>query len=109
MASFYPLMTFAQTPDPCALGSNPNFGNLVTFLICNITKFVIPLIFTFAVVMFIWGVVRYVINSSDEAQREQGRQFMLWGIIALTVMISVWGLVNILGATFNINFAIPQV
>lgn len=35
---------------------------------------------------------------------------MIWGIIALTVMVSVWGLVAILGNTFNINTGfIPQV
>ena len=61
--------------------------------------------------MFIWGVVQYVINSGEEAKKDKGKQFMLWGLIALTVMVSVWGLVDILGATFGVDdtSVIPQV
>jgi len=60
--------------------------------------------------MFVWGVVQFVLNSDEEVKKEKGRQFMLWGIIALTVMISVWGLVAILGDTFKIKTnVLPQV
>jgi hypothetical protein len=60
--------------------------------------------------MFIWGVVQYVINSDEEAKKAKGKEFMIWGIIGLTVMVSVWGLVNVLGSTFNnIRSVIPQV
>ena len=60
--------------------------------------------------MFVWGVVQYVIKSDEEAKKQKGKQFMLWGLIALTVMVSVWGLVEILGTTFGINTSfIPQV
>jgi hypothetical protein len=59
--------------------------------------------------MFIWGVIKFVINPSEEVKREQGRQFMLWGVIALTVMVCVWGLVAILANTFGINYVFPQV
>ena len=45
--------------------------------------------------MFLWGVLKYVLNASDDAKAE-GKQFMLWGIIALFVMVSVWGLVNLI-------------
>jgi hypothetical protein len=90
--------------------SNPNLQNLLQYITCLITNSVVPLIFALALVMFIWGVVQYVINSDEEAKKEKGRQFMIWGIIALTVMVSVWGLVRVLGDTFGIdsNF-IPQV
>lgn len=83
--------------------NNPNFQQLVSYITCIIGKSVIPLIFAMAVAMFVWGVVQYVINSSEEAKKEKGRQFMIWGIIALVVMVSVWGLVSIVAKTFNIN------
>jgi hypothetical protein len=61
--------------------------------------------------MFVWGVVKFfIINSDEEAKREQGKQYMIWGIIALAVMLSVWGLVGILETTFGIKTSIfPQV
>jgi len=92
---------------------NPTGGKLQDLLIyatCIIKTSVIPLIFALATAMFIWGVVQFVINSDDEAKKTKGRQFMIWGIIALTVMVSIWGLVSILGNTFGINTNfIPQV
>lgn len=92
----------------CTLASNPKFQDLLGYAVCIISNSVIPLIFALALVMFIWGVVQYVINSSEEAKKEKGRQFMLWGIIALAVMVSVWGLVHILTNTFGIKNVIPQ-
>ncbi len=94
----------------CSLVGNPKFQDVLCYITNIINDSVIPLIFTFAVVVFIWGVVQFVINSSEEAKKEKGRQFMLWGIIALAVMVSVWGLVGILTATFGIDGSIlPQV
>ncbi len=109
LAAFYPMIASAGTIPLCPLGANPQFLDLSVFVVCNINKGVIPLIFALALVMFVWGVTQYVINSSDEAKKEKGRQFMLWGIIALTVMVGVWGLVHIFGATFGIDYAIPHV
>lgn len=94
----------------CILVQNPNFQMLISYVVCVINTSVIPLIFALAIVLFVWGVVQYVINSDEEAKKAKGRQFMIWGIIALTVMVSIWGLVAILGNTFNINTGfVPQV
>ena len=81
------------------------------FLTSIINNSVIPLIFALAVVFFVWGAINVlIINADDEKKREQGKQFMIWGIVALAVMLSIWGLVTILGNTFNIDTSvIPQV
>ena len=103
--------TFTTSQSSCStvLPANANFSDVLNMITCMLSSSVIPLIFALAVVMFVWGVVQYVINNDEEAKKAKGRQFMLWGIIALAVMVSVWGLVHILSATFNINYAIPQV
>ncbi|OGI85749.1 hypothetical protein A3A01_00150 [Candidatus Nomurabacteria bacterium RIFCSPLOWO2_01_FULL_39_17] len=94
----------------CTLATNPNFGQLLTYISCTIVKGVIPLIFILATAMFVWGVVQYVINADEESKKSKGKQFMIWGIIALTVMVSVWGLVKIVGDTFGIDSTfIPEV
>jgi len=101
-----PAVSFAQVPanSACTFPTSPTFGTLMDFFTCNISRSVIPLIFVLATVSFIWGVVQYVIlGAEEEAKRAKGKQFMLWGIIALAVMVSVWGLVNILTTTFGIN------
>ena len=94
----------------CGIGDNPKIQNLFVYITCIINSSVIPLIFALALAMFVWGVVQFVINSDEEVKKEKGRQFMIWGIIGLTVMVGVWGLVGILGNTFGIKTGIvPQV
>lgn len=92
----------------CSLGANPKLGNLFNYATCFIYNSAIPLVVALAVAMFIWGVVQYVINSDEEAKKAKGKQFMIWGIIGLVVMFGVWGIVKIVGTTFGIENAIPQ-
>jgi hypothetical protein len=88
----------------CTLQGSPKLSDLFCYVTKMINDSVIPLIFTLATVLFIWGGVKFfIMNAGEEKKREEGKQFMLWGIIALAVMLSVWGLVNILGTTFNVN------
>ncbi len=66
-----------------------------------------PLIISLTILVFIWGIFRMV-TSSDGAAREEARGYITWGIVALFVMVSVWGLVNILVRSFALNNAAPQ-
>ena len=92
----------------CKLAVNPKLGDLFIYATCLINGTIIPLIFSLAVVMFIWGVVQYVINDSDEGKKDKGREFMVWGIVGLTVMVGIWGIVKMVGGTFGILNVIPQ-
>ncbi len=60
-----------------------------------------------AILVFLWGVALFVFKSSDQKTHEEGRNRMLWGIIALFVMMSVWGLVQFLQVTFGLDFYAP--
>lgn len=94
----------------CQIPQNhPKVGDILGYATCLIGSSIIPLFFALAVVMFIWGVVQYVINGEDEAKKTKGKQFMIWGIIGLAVMISIWGLVGILTDTFGVKNYIPQI
>lgn len=85
-----------------------DLGALITFVICFIMKALVPLAFAVALLLFIVGVIKYVINADNETKRKEGGKFILWGIVALFVMVSVWGLVAVLGNTFGVETAIPQ-
>ena len=68
----------------------------------------IPLLIALAVVAFMWGVITTVLNTDNEEKKKQGKQFMGWGIIALFVILSVWGLVKVLSNTIGLEPFIPQ-
>ncbi len=65
----------------------------------------IPVLIALAVLAFMLGIVKYLFGK-----KENGKEMMFWGIIALFVMTSVWGLVGILrGTLFSGNDAINEV
>ncbi|PIT90869.1 hypothetical protein COU17_03415 [Candidatus Kaiserbacteria bacterium CG10_big_fil_rev_8_21_14_0_10_49_17] len=63
----------------------------------------IPIVLALAVLAFFWGLMKYIFSAGDADKQEEGRNIMIWGIIALFVMVSVWGLVRLLQDTFNIS------
>ena len=101
----------AASGSTCEVGTT--FQGLLGYATCIINNSVIPLIFAIAIVTFIWGAVKFfIINADEEAKREEGKQFMIWGIIALAIMMSVWGLVGLVRSTFDArtgnNSILPQ-
>ena len=93
----------------CALPANPKITDVLNFGTCTIAKAIVPILFAGAFVVFGWGVAQFILNAQEEAKREKGKQFMIWGIVAITVMFSIWGLVKILGTTFNLHNAAPAI
>ena len=56
---------------------------------------IIYLLFALATVVFVWGIIQYVLAGGPQ-QAEQGKKTMLYGIIGLFVMASAFGIVKIL-------------
>jgi hypothetical protein len=56
-----------------------------------------------ALLVFFWGLVKFITKAGDEGAVEEGRRLMLWGIVALFVMVSVWGLVQFLNTELGIG------
>ncbi len=72
-----------------------------------IENILIPIIMGIALLVFLFGILKFISKGDDETARAQGRQFMFWGIIGLTVMVSVWGLVQILAGSLGERVTIP--
>ncbi|MEX0917085.1 MAG: hypothetical protein WDZ90_00970 [Candidatus Paceibacterota bacterium] len=62
-----------------------------------------PIVVALALLYFLWGVGKYVFSAGDGERQKEGQNIMVWGIIALTVMVSVWGLVQVLADTFDVE------
>jgi len=78
-----------------------NFADFIDLIIIQgVIDPLIILVFALALVYFLWGVSRYIWHGGDEAKRTEGYQMMIYGVIALFVMVSVWSLVAILENTF---------
>jgi len=98
----FPVVAFAQE-------NVRNIQDAGKFLIDLINNVAVPVIFAIAFLVFIWGVFMYFIRGGhDQEVRDKGKDLMLYGLIGFFVMISVWGLVNILVGTVNLNDNQPR-
>ena len=75
--------------------------------ISNLFGLAMPLILSLAVIYFVWSLVNYILKAGEE--KATARDQMIWGIVILFVMVSVWGLVNILSDTVNLDKTVPTV
>jgi len=62
---------------------------------------VMVLLITLAIVVFFWGLIRYITQVSEE--RAQGLTTMLYAIVAIFVMVSIWGIIHLIQATFGVG------
>jgi hypothetical protein len=74
-------------------------GRFVTYIIDP----AILLIFSAGFLVFMWGMVQFLINVDNATKREEGKQHMIWGVIGMLIMISVYGILALLDNTFQLG------
>lgn len=90
-----PLLSLAQTYN------TPAENVLAT--VQRILNIVVPIVVTLALIYFLWGLAQYILSAGDEEKKTDGKHIMIWGIIALFVMVSVWGLVRFISGTTGVG------
>lgn len=104
-----PLFAYAayQTASvPSNLNEISDVNDLVTRL-RTIGDVVIYLLVALAVIFIVYYVVVYFIRGDKPEDRKKAGLNILWGIVGLAIIVSLWGLVNILIGTFSTNNAVP--
>lgn len=77
-----------------------NLSGLFIYAYCVLVGYAIPFLIVLGGVIFMVGVLKYITAGDNEEKRQAGRQIMIFGVIALFVLVSVWGLVRILTQSF---------
>lgn len=113
-------MKKAQTLSIIVLGLSPAlvsaqgyFGQIDDFFL-RVQGFIgdilIPLIFAAALLMFIYGMFKFfILGGHNKESQEEGKQLILWAVIGLVLMVSIWGIVNIIaGGLFGASADAPE-
>ncbi|OHA96913.1 MAG: hypothetical protein A3J09_00400 [Candidatus Zambryskibacteria bacterium RIFCSPLOWO2_02_FULL_51_21] len=70
------------------------FGDIVQMFL-DLVLLLVPLVASLALLAFFWGLAKFIYNvSGDEKAVGEGKNLMKWGLIALFVMVSVWGILR---------------
>lgn len=92
----------------CDSASMASIEGIINWATCLLSRSVVPLLFALAVVAFIWGVIQFYLNPENEEKRKKGKSFIVGGLIALFIMVSMWGIVGIFTTTFNVGNTMPN-
>lgn len=69
----------------------------------------ILIIFSAGFFLFLWGLVVFLWNIDEGAENTAGKQHMIWGIVGMLVMVSVYGIISIIDNTLELDIANPDV
>lgn len=94
-----PLLAFGET----------TLNTLITSLSSSVLKPLVGVLLTTALLVFFWGMIKYIKSIGSEKDKKDGKDMMVWGVIAMFVMVSVWGLVDFIVGTFGLdNSRVPS-
>ena len=90
VAFLAPAIALGQTSNPTNdVGGIVNlFGILVASLI--------PIASMLAILFFFYGLALYILKAGDPEAAAEGKSIMIWGILALFVMTSIYGIIGFL-------------
>jgi hypothetical protein len=86
-----PTVTFAQNIQSIFL------------LFSNLLNALIGMLITVAIVVFFWGLIKYLLHDGSSEDAHKGVYQMIWGVVAIFVMVSIWGLIALLQRTFGVD------
>lgn len=95
IAFLVPSVALAQT-------STITDVNSLTAKLVGIGNIIIYLLVSLAVIYIIWNVIQVFVRGKDDPEGGKNAKIqVLWGIVGLAVILSIWGLVGILTNTFR--------
>ena len=112
--AFLPFISFSQFINYNRTGSTRYYGGYgsgggsgglwnLFFIVMDFLSQAVIILVALAVVFFLYGILKYITAGDDEEKRSKMKNVMIYGIIGLFVMISFWGIVNILINTFELD------
>jgi uncharacterized membrane protein YuzA (DUF378 family) len=96
---FAPAIAFAQPQVGNQVGTTQQLIDTLVSFFTAATFIIIAA----AVVYVIWHAFQFVMAGGDEEKRKAGQNGIIYGVIGIAVMVSVWGLVTFLTSSFGVN------
>ena len=102
--AFSPVFALAQSAGTGAISTTAvSITDLGSKFITIVKNVVIPAVFALAIIYFFYGLAKTILGAGDPKKTAEGRSIMIYGIIALVVMASLFGIINFVQNSLGIN------
>lgn len=72
-----------------------NFRDFIGIFL-ELIQAALPVIVGLALLVFIWGLVKFIFRvGGDEKALADGKKLMVWGLIALFILVSFWAIIGV--------------
>ena len=61
------------------------------------------MIFAAGLFLFTWGLMQFLWNLDEGGAQTEGKWHMVYGLLGMFIMVSIWGILNIATATFGFS------
>lgn len=98
VSAFMPFVVSASSLDTgggLLNSSNPTYITQIISNFAAVLNVIVPVIVSLAILVFLWGVLKFIGSAGDDGARKEGKMLMIYGVLGIFVMISVWGLVTV--------------
>ena len=93
------IPTIAHAAQITNIKVDPAAASIIQKVINILVVPAVELVFALALLLFIWGVFQYFVNSGDSTARKTGAQHLLWGVVGMFIMVSVYGIIRLVLTT----------
>ncbi len=85
------------------LSRNPVISPLFRKIADNIISPIVAVLFGLAFLVFIWGIFGMILSAEDSDKRKNAQNSVLWGIVGMIIMISVYGIIRLIANTIGVS------
>jgi len=77
-------------------------GDVMVYL-SLILRIINPILFSMAFVVFFWGLSKFILNSDKEEEISKGKNYMVWAIIVLFILVSFRAIISFVTGDFGLG------
>jgi len=85
-----------------------DINSLVAKVQENVLEPLLALLFGLAFIVFLWGIVEFIRDSHSDEGRSKGKQHVMWGVIGMFIMASVFGITSLIIESLGVDAPIAQ-
>lgn len=72
---------------------------IITFIVDPALR----IVFTLGLFLFLWGLVEFLWKLREGQPSEEGKNHMVWGLVGMLIMVSVYGIIALIVNTFELR------